>query len=312
VRADRDSIWKEILNEYFQEFLAFFFPVIHADIDWGKPYEFLDKELEKVVRDSEVGRRLVDKLVKVYLIDGVETWLLIHVEVQGYVDLNFEKRMYSYNYRIFDRYDHEVISLAVLTDDDEKFRPNTYRVVRCGFEYSFRFPTVKLLDYNKNWEQLEANPSPFAIVVMAHLKVQQLKKPNEKLAWKLKLFRMLYERGYERKDVVKLFRFIDWFILLPGPKEIEFWQEVDKYEEAKRMPYVTSVERIGRWEGTLSVILRQLTRRFGELEPKLEQRIRALGIKKLEKLSEELLDFSNLEEVNTWLEKQKPVKGSKQ
>ena len=32
--ADDDSPWKEMLEQYFQEFMTFFFPAIAEDIDW--------------------------------------------------------------------------------------------------------------------------------------------------------------------------------------------------------------------------------------------------------------------------------------
>jgi hypothetical protein len=37
---------------------------VHAQINWDVEYLFLDKELQQVVRDAELGRRLVDKLVR--------------------------------------------------------------------------------------------------------------------------------------------------------------------------------------------------------------------------------------------------------
>ena len=37
---------------------------------------FSTVELERVVRDAVLGRRYADKLVKVFLRDGTETWLL--------------------------------------------------------------------------------------------------------------------------------------------------------------------------------------------------------------------------------------------
>ncbi|MDQ7033010.1 MAG: Rpn family recombination-promoting nuclease/putative transposase [Desulfonauticus sp.] len=114
--AERDSVWKEAIEVYFSEFLEFFFPEILRDIDLERGYEFLDKELQKIVQDSEVGKRLADVLIKVYLRDGTEKWLLIHVEVQGYYEKEFAKRMFVYNYRIFDRYDRDVVSLAILAD----------------------------------------------------------------------------------------------------------------------------------------------------------------------------------------------------
>lgn len=75
-RDDYDSPWKEALEYYFPEFLALFFPVIHGGIDWSRQYEFLDKELQRIVRDAALGRRYADKLAKVWSLSGQETWIL--------------------------------------------------------------------------------------------------------------------------------------------------------------------------------------------------------------------------------------------
>lgn len=64
-RTDQDSPWKEIIEQYFPEFLQFFFPNVHAAIDWHQPHEFLDKELQKIVPAAERSKRFADKLVKV-------------------------------------------------------------------------------------------------------------------------------------------------------------------------------------------------------------------------------------------------------
>ncbi len=114
--SDYDSPWKEVLERYFAEFLVFFFPAVHDGINWSKGYVFLDKELQQVVRGAKLGRRVVDKLVKVWRKDGEETWVLVHVEVQGQLDRDFAERMYVYNYRIFDKHREKVVSLAVLSD----------------------------------------------------------------------------------------------------------------------------------------------------------------------------------------------------
>src|ERR671915_1692946 len=36
-----DSPWKEALERYFKDFMAFFFPTTHAGIDWTRGYKFL-------------------------------------------------------------------------------------------------------------------------------------------------------------------------------------------------------------------------------------------------------------------------------
>jgi hypothetical protein len=169
---DYDSPWKEALERYFEAFMAFFFPLAHADIDWNRGYEFLDKELQQVVREAELGRRLADKLVKVWRRDGQETWVLIHIEVQGQPDPEFARRMYVYNYRLFDRYQRWVVSLAVLADEQAQWRPDRYGYELWGCQTHLRFPIIKLLDYRANWSVLEQSHNPFTVMVMAHLQAQ--------------------------------------------------------------------------------------------------------------------------------------------
>ena len=55
--ADYDSPWKEALDVYFEPFLALLFPAVHAQIDWPRGIESLDKEFQQVVREAELGRR---------------------------------------------------------------------------------------------------------------------------------------------------------------------------------------------------------------------------------------------------------------
>src|SRR5215510_13776510 len=80
--ADYDSPWKEAIEQYFAAFLAFFFPVVHAGIAWDSGYEFLDTELERVVRDATIGRLYADKLVERYLVDGCEPVTCIGAPLQ--------------------------------------------------------------------------------------------------------------------------------------------------------------------------------------------------------------------------------------
>ena len=42
-----------------------------------------------------------------------------------------------------------------------------------------------------------------------------------------------------------MFEFIDWVMQLNDEEENLIWEEIKELEEVKRMPYVTSVERIG-------------------------------------------------------------------
>jgi flagellar biosynthesis/type III secretory pathway protein FliH len=49
--------------------------------------------------------------------------------------------------------------------------------------------------------------------------------------------------------VRQLFRVLDWMMALPPELEQSFRTEFARFEEARRMPYVTSIERLAREEG---------------------------------------------------------------
>lgn len=89
---------------HIPEFMAFYFPGAHAAIDWSRPHDFLDEEFAALTRDAELGRRVLDKLVRVHLHTGGEQWVLVHLEVQGRHDKDFAERVFVYNYRVYDRY----------------------------------------------------------------------------------------------------------------------------------------------------------------------------------------------------------------
>jgi hypothetical protein len=117
-------------------------------------------------------------------------------------------------------------------------------------DVSLRFSTTKLLDYKADWQKLTNFASPFAIVTMAHLRTQETRhKPEDRYAAKLTLAKMLYKKGYNRRDVLELFRFIDWLMNLPPELEEQFMTELIAYEEREKKPYIAPFERIAIEQG---------------------------------------------------------------
>jgi len=293
--ADYDSPWKEALDLYFQAFLALLFPHIHRDIDWSRGFEMLDKELQQLLPKAAQGRRTVDKLVKVWRRNGTEAWVLIHIEVQTRRERGFGRRMFIYNSRIADRYNREVVSLAVLADDNPSWRPDHYEWELWGCRKRMEFPPVKLLDFTSRAAELEDDSNPFAKVVLAHLKALETRRDAEdRRAWKFRLVRGLYERGFHAEDVRQLFRLIDWLMELPQPVQQAFRQEVDEYEEGRHMPFVTSFER----EGMFDVIEDLLRVKFGKEGAELLPAIHELNdAEKYLTISRAILTATTLEEV---------------
>jgi predicted transposase/invertase (TIGR01784 family) len=60
-------------------------------------------------------------------------------------------------------------------------------------------------------------------------------------------------------------------------------------------------EERGKKQEALELILRLLTRRFGAIEPEIQQQIRSLSITQLEELAEALLDFSSQSDLVNYL-----------
>ncbi|AFZ50645.1 DUF4351 domain-containing protein [Dactylococcopsis salina] len=58
--------------------------------------------------------------------------------------------------------------------------------------------------------------------------------------------------------------------------------------------------REGRQEEGRSLILRQLTRRVGELPQPWRDRVNSLSLEQLENLGEALLDFQGMGDLETW------------
>ncbi len=150
--ADMDGGWKQLIEEYLEEFFKFFFPAVHAGIDFRQNYQYLDKELAQIMVDSESGRREVDKLIQVHWVGGDPDLILLHVEVQAQREADFAQRVCLYNYRIWDHYNRPVVSLALLVDGDPQFRPDRYMRQQAGCRLEFVFPIVKLLDFKSEEE----------------------------------------------------------------------------------------------------------------------------------------------------------------
>jgi hypothetical protein len=320
--SDFDHPWKDLIQRFFPDFMAFFFPEVASRIDWQREFAFLEQELRQVVRDAETGPKRVDKLARVWLFDGEEQHILIHIEVQSQSDSEFGERLFVYHYRLHDAFGRRVLTVAVLADDEAQWRPDGFDYELLGCSVRFRFPHVKLLDFEARADWLEAHNNPFAVATLAHLRTLGTRRDDgSRHAWKLRLVKSLYERQYSRAEILELFRFIDWLMVLPLELKRSFAEQIELFEQERQMPYVTSIERDaiergmqqgmlegmqqgmqqGRQAGTLELLLRQLTRRCGPLDSRALERIRQLGIEQQEELGEALLDFASIADLERWL-----------
>ena len=117
----------------------------------------------------------------------------------------------------------------------------------------------------------------------------------------MQLVRRLYQRGYQRNDILELFRFIDWVLVLPLELEKQFWDELEQYEEEDKMTYVTSVERMGIEKGIQQgehhLLKRQLKKRFPNLPEWVGEKLEQASQEDLEQWADRILDAQHLEDI---------------
>lgn len=247
---DFDSPWKHVCDHFFPEMLALVLPMAHQEIDWTQPYRMRDKELPKPYPAYETGTRYADKLIEVQLKNGGQKHIFIHIEFQNQVDPLFSERMYTYNFRIYDKFHQHPVSIAILGDSSPNWRPGPYQYEIWGFDLSMTFPIIKLLDYRDRVAELTAATNPFAEVILAFLAGQACKgKPRQRFTEKLSLVRRLYQKQFSRDTIINLFQFIDWTLQLPPYLAQKFRTDLETLEGEINMPYITSIERMARKEG---------------------------------------------------------------
>lgn len=221
-----DILWKGIIEDMPVQFILFFFPDAVQLLDFSKKIEFLDKELDELFPlDHPQHPRYVDKLLKVHTLDGREEWILIHIEVQGYADPQFARRMYTYFYRLLDRYGQPVTSLAIFTDDQPGYKPDTYAYEFMGTRQIYQYNTYKVTEQSE--EALLAHANLFALVVLTVLKAIQSKKATDDDLMRLKtdLFRNMIQRKMEKSTMHALLSFLKMYIPFSKPESIAIFEQ---------------------------------------------------------------------------------------
>jgi hypothetical protein len=248
---NQDEIWKNIIQKLFKEFVEFFIPDLYPEINFDKGYEFLDKELNKILPKSKTKNRRADKLIKVFLKNGKEQWVLIHTEIQGYDDDEFAERMFASFYRIYDEYKKKIIALAVFTDGDANFKPNKFEYNFYQTELTYKYRTFKAVEQDEN--KLLKNANPFAVVILAtKYLIESKNKEDIKLKFKVKLAELLLQRNYNRNEIIEVFNFIDVLLELKNENNRNiYYEEVSKMTKTKNKEIIGDFQKMAMKEGGL-------------------------------------------------------------
>lgn len=282
----KDEKWKSLISKYLKDFLSFFMLDLYKEVDFEKGYEFLDGELNKIKIDSKSKNRRSDRLLKLYLKNGSEQYLLVHIEIQGYFEENFSKRMFKYFYRVADLHNsYNITAISVYTEDKEDFKPNTFTHNLFGTELTYKFNTYKVLEQKE--KDLKESSNIFAFVVLAVLYSLKAKNNQKtKLVFKVELTKILISKKYSEEDILELFEFINLFLSFSNEKYDNLF-----YEELEKMPKTKERESLNSYDKFLvkkrnSEIAINLLKEGSKIE--FVSKITGLTIKQVEELKKNL------------------------
>jgi predicted transposase/invertase (TIGR01784 family) len=209
-------------------------------------------------------------------------------EVQMQHDATFYQRFFGEIYLYLDLHPQTVDWQAIVIFPNRSIEPKTQRLYRANLN-SDQVHRFYLEDFR------DASTESLGISLMQLIVADTLAKTDVRFAAIIELI-----------ETISIYKFpslsreaIETMLGLSELRQTKVYQEA--LDEGR-----TEGEQRGRTEGRLegeqSVILRQLTRRIGDVPLDQQSQIRSLSLYQLEALAEALLGFSEPAELTTWLQ----------
>ena len=155
-----------------------------------------------------------------------------------------------------------------------------------------------------DWRDFGEHRNPVAAAFLARMRRTVTEKPTVlRHAYELLLrLRLSAVREYP------VVNFLEAYLPLSAEEKQAFHAEVNQFPEKRReaimgkaMGFLEEGRQEGRLEATRQMVCRLLRKRLGSLDAASEARVAALSLRRLERLSEALLDFTAPADLEGWL-----------
>ncbi len=297
---DHDQLFKQLLTTFFLEFLELFVPEFFAAID-PSSLEILPLEY---FTDIDAGeRKAMDVIVRINLLGrpnapaSSRVSVVVNCEHQSTSRANFHRRMFFYFAQLHRKYLQPVYPIALFSFD-EPFRPerDSYQVRVPGFEVmDFNFLSIQL--NRLDWKDFLTHSNPVAAALMAKMEIDPADRPRVKV----ECLRMIANLKLDKARTFLISGFIDNYLRLNPVEERQFQVEVDKIKLPQERENVMEITTSWMEQGERTLVIKQLTRKLGNLSPELLARVNSLNIDRLEALAEDLLDFKQVGDLERWM-----------
>ncbi len=298
--TDHDAVFKQLLTEFFVEFLELFCPDVLPLLDRQR-VTFLDKESFADLGDP--NRREADLVARVGP-PGHDAFFIIHLEHQAQEDNRIDRRMFGYFARLYERYDVPIYPILLCSYATPRSPVADQHALQVGElpVLSFRYRTVQL--NRLDWRTFVQHPNPLATALMARMAIAPQDRARVKSACLAHLVGL--PLSAERRRM--LAGFIGVYLRLTSEEEQQVKRDLTAlYPQVQEtvMELVTEWEIKGQNETRIKMLLRVVERRFGELNDALQAHIAALSIADQEALFDALTDIppsiTTLPELQQWL-----------
>ena len=215
--------------------------------------------------------------------------------------------MFHYFARLDEKYALPIYPVALFSFDTPQRRERDRYIVEFPDRAVLEFSYVAIQLNRLNWRDFLQQQNPVAAALMAKMKIQ----PKERAKVKAECLRLLATLRLDPARMQLISGFVDTYLRLNEEEEAIFKAEIDTIglvEEEQVMEIVTSWMERGINQGLrqgiereFALVLRQVNRRFGGLNPTLEAQIRDLSIEQVEDLGEALFDFQTEADLVNWL-----------
>lgn len=249
---DYDGFWKDLIERFFYLLLKRILPELYEKANVSQQPRFLDKEFRDILNtgNPEIHQspHFADFVLEVPLKNGVPTWILLHIEIQGSGgDEKLAVRMYHYQCLIYAHYQRVPVALAIITDKRPKNEASFYSHNEYGTEILYRYNNFVLLDLNGN--ELLKSENPIDVVFYAAQKAIFCKKEHQKYRYLRIVLRLLTKRGWSVEDKRDLMLFVERIFNLKDEQLIrKYTQYQRKLSEEGKIVYVSLLEREIRQE----------------------------------------------------------------
>ncbi|KGB29108.1 Rpn family recombination-promoting nuclease/putative transposase [Heyndrickxia coagulans] len=242
-----DRFFKELIQNFFQEFMEAFFPDVSADLDYRR-VRFLSQEQFTDFPGGEQKR--VDILAETK-VKGKDTVILIHVEPQSYYEKSFPERMFRYYMMINLRHRKPVLPIAVFSYEEKTETPDTYIFAFHNIEI-LRFHYLSIHLMKQNWRNYIRSNNPVAAALLSKMGYTE----KERVQVKLEFLRMLARMELDPAKMRLLYGFFDYYLKLNEKEEAEVMENIkmldpDEAEQVLKLPnsYFDRGYKKGKEEG---------------------------------------------------------------